>query len=145
MARFSSIFNLVITLGGYPTPHVGMWRTWKKQLLPMWASILVLFKVHHSTSDPTRMWHGSLFEQLPNTQRRGLPFLTNTQNTKEKKIKIKTHKNNIEKAKRGGKKNQQEKIEINKIFKNYRKIKEKNKKQERKDPKIFIKKLFQIK
>jgi hypothetical protein len=111
----------------------------------MWASILVLFKVHHSTSDPTHMWHGSLFEQLPNTQRRGLPFLTNTQNTKEKTIKIKTHKNNIEKAKRGGKKNQQEKIEINKIFKNYRKIKEKNKKQERKDPKIFIKKLFQIK
>jgi len=43
--------------------------------------------------------------------------------TKKKTIKIKSPNKNIEKAKRGGKKNQQEKKEINKILKKYRKKK----------------------
>jgi hypothetical protein len=47
------------------------------------------------------MWQGSLFEQFPNTQRRGLPFPPHTHTTKRKfKIKIKNSKNSIEKAKR---------------------------------------------
>ncbi len=63
------------------------------------------------------MWHGSLFKQLPNTQRIGLPFPTHMQKIKTKRtIKIINPKNNIEKTKK-------EKIEVNKIFKNYRKKK----------------------
>ncbi len=82
----------------------------------------ILFIVHHSTSNPTRMWHGFLFEQSPSTQRKGLPFPTHTKKTETKrKIQIKTPKNNIEKAKRRKKENKQGKIEINNIFKNYRK------------------------
>jgi uncharacterized protein YifE (UPF0438 family) len=67
----------------------------------MWASMLVLFVVHHFTSNPTHMWHGSLFKQLPNTQRMGLPFPTHTHKTKTKIIvKIKNPKNSIERAKK---------------------------------------------
>ncbi len=59
--------------------------SWKKQLLPMWALMSILFVVHHFTSNPTDMWHGSLFEQLPNTQKMGLPFShTHAQNRNKK-------------------------------------------------------------
>jgi hypothetical protein len=72
----------------------------------------------------------------------GFTFSHTLSKQKQKKtIKIKTPKNNIEKAKRGGKKNQQKKIEINKIFKNYRKKKDpKNKK--KKIPKNLLKNYF---
>ncbi len=74
------------------------------------------------------MWHGSLFKQLPNTQRIGLPFPTHMQKIKTKRtIKIINPKNNIEKTKK-------EKIEVNKIFKNYRK--KKHQKQEKKKEKL---------
>ncbi len=35
-------------------------------------------------SDPTHMWHKSLFKQLPNTQRMGFPFPTHMQNRNKK-------------------------------------------------------------
>jgi len=64
--RFSSLFNLVITQARW-TPHLTLeclieWATWKKPLLPMWASMFILFIIHHFTSYPTCRWHGSLFE-----------------------------------------------------------------------------------
>jgi hypothetical protein len=61
--------------------------------------------IHHPSFHKSShcMWHGSLFKQLPNTQRRNLPFPTHTQN-KNKNIyiikKIKNPKNGIEKNKR---------------------------------------------
>jgi hypothetical protein len=55
------------------------------------------------------MWHGSLFKQLPNTPK--------------KKLKLKTPKTILRKPKEGKKENQHEKIEINKVFKTYRKQK----------------------
>ncbi len=44
------------------------------------------------------MWHGSLFKQLPNTQRMGLHFPTHAQ-TKTKRL-ITNPKKSIEKTKR---------------------------------------------
>jgi len=49
------------------------------------------------------MWHGPLFKQLPNTQRKRLPFptLTHTQNrNKKKQLKILKPQISIEKIKR---------------------------------------------
>jgi hypothetical protein len=52
------------------------------------------------------MWHGSLFEQLPNTQRRSLPFHGHTQNKKQKEqLKLKTLKTILKKPKEGKKEN----------------------------------------
>jgi len=83
---------------------------WRKWLLPMWASMSVLFIVHHFTNDPTRMWHGSLFKQLLHTQRRGFPFPTHTHKTKTKRtIQIENPKKNIQKAKRREKKTSKKK------------------------------------
>jgi hypothetical protein len=47
------------------------------------------------------MWHGSLFKQLPNTQRRSLLFPTHTKQKLKKNKKTKENpKKYIEKAKR---------------------------------------------
>jgi hypothetical protein len=45
------------------------------------------------------MCHGSLLEQFPKTQKKGLPFPTHTHKTK-RTIKIKNPENSIVKAKR---------------------------------------------
>ncbi len=67
----------------------------------MWASMSVLFVVHHFTCNPACMWDGSLFKQSPNTQRMGLPFPTHMQKIETKRtIKITNPKNNIEKTKK---------------------------------------------
>jgi hypothetical protein len=56
------------------------------------------------------------------THKGGVYLFPHTHKTKRKRtIKIKNPKNNIEKAKRREKKNQQEKIEINKNFTFYKK------------------------
>jgi hypothetical protein len=66
------------------------------------------------------MWHGSLFEQLPNTQRRGLPFShSHTKQKQKEELKLKTPKTILRKlTKKKKKQQQQEKIEINRIIKN---------------------------
>jgi hypothetical protein len=69
----------------------------------MWALMLILLIVHHFPSDPTRMWHGSLFKQLPNTQRRGLPFPTHTHTQQKLKLKLKTLKTILRKPQEGEK------------------------------------------
>ncbi len=56
----------------------------------------------------------------PNTQRRGLPFPTHTQNKKEQ-LKLQTQKKYWKNQEKGKTENQKETIEINKHFKNYRK------------------------
>jgi hypothetical protein len=70
----------------------------------MWALVSILFIVYHFISDPAHLWHGFLFEQLPNTQRKDLPFTTNshTQNrNKENNLKLKkTPQNSIENKKK---------------------------------------------
>jgi hypothetical protein len=50
----------------------------------------ILFVVYHFTSDPIHLWHGFLFEQLPNTQRNDLPFPTHshTQTDTKRTVKI---------------------------------------------------------
>jgi hypothetical protein len=86
---------------------------------------------------------------LLNRQKRGLLFPPHTKNRNKEAFKIKNPKNSIEKVKRKEKnKNHQEKIEINKIFKNYRKQKKQQrlKTQEKetinKTPKILFKNHF---
>jgi hypothetical protein len=81
------------------------------------------------------MWHGFLFKQLPNTQRRSLSFPTHTQNRTKRTIKIKNPQQNLRKLKeREKEKISKTKVEINKIFKNYRK-----KKQQQQNQKILKK------
>jgi hypothetical protein len=47
------------------------------------------------------MWHGSLFEQLPNTHKGGVYLFPHPHKTETKRtIKIKNPKNSFEKAKR---------------------------------------------
>jgi len=57
------------------------------------------------------MWHGSLFEQLLNTQRSGLPFLTHTNQKQKQKeqLKFKTPKTILKKPKEGKKKTSKKK------------------------------------
>jgi hypothetical protein len=50
------------------------------------------------------MWQGSLFKQLPDTQKRGFTFSHTHKIETKRTIKIKNPKNNIEKAKRREKK-----------------------------------------
>jgi len=62
-----------------PTPHVGMLNRVNnlEEAIVINVGINVNFICRLSLqSDPTRMWHGYLFKQLPNTQRMGLPFPT---------------------------------------------------------------------
>jgi hypothetical protein len=88
----------------------------------MWASMLVLFAVHHFASNPTHMRHGFCSNNCPTHKGWNYLFPTHTLQTKTiGTIKITNSKNNIEKTKRE-KENQQKKIEINKIFKNYLKF-----------------------
>ncbi len=51
----------------------------------------------------------SLFEQLLNTQRRVLPFFTNTKQKQKAQLKLKTSKTVLEKRKEDKEENQQEK------------------------------------
>jgi hypothetical protein len=63
-----------------------------------------------------------LFEQSPITRRKGLPFPTHKKKQKQKeKFKLKPPKTILRKPKEGKKKTNKGKIEINNIFKNYRK------------------------
>jgi len=70
-----------------PTPYVGMLnrvRNLEKTILSN-VGIGVDFICSLSfQNDPTHMWHGSLFEQLPNTQKMGSPFPTHMQNKNKK-------------------------------------------------------------
>jgi hypothetical protein len=70
-----------------PTPHVGMLNRMSdlEEAILTNVGINVNFICRLSfQSDPIRMWHGSLFEQVPNTQRMSLPFPTHTQNKNKK-------------------------------------------------------------
>jgi hypothetical protein len=50
------------------------------------------------------MWDGSLFQQLPNTQRRSLPFShTHTKQKQKEQLKLKTPKTILKKPKEGEK------------------------------------------
>jgi hypothetical protein len=70
-----------------PTPHVGMLNRMSNLEKVILTNVGIgvnftcnlLFQI-----DPIRMWHGSLFEQLPNTQRMGLPFCTRAQHRNKK-------------------------------------------------------------
>ncbi len=69
------------------TPHVGMLNKMKN--LEEWIFTDVGIGVNFICSlsfqnDPSHMWHGSLFQQLPNTQKMGLPFPTHMQNRNKK-------------------------------------------------------------
>jgi hypothetical protein len=65
----------------------------------MWALASILFIVHHFISDPTCMWHGSLFQQLPNTQKEGFNF-THTKQKQKQQLKLKTPKTILKKPKK---------------------------------------------
>jgi len=70
-----------------PTPHVGMFNRVNnlEEVIVTNVGFNVNFICRLSfQSDPTCMWHGSLFKQLPNTQRMGLPFPTHPQNINKK-------------------------------------------------------------
>jgi hypothetical protein len=70
-----------------PTPHVGMLNRVKNLEEAILTNVGIGVDFIRSLSfqnDPTHMWHGSLFGQLPNTQRMGLPFPTQMQ-TRNKK------------------------------------------------------------
>jgi len=89
----------------------------------------ILFIVHHSTSDPTCMWHGSshvawvFVQAIAQHTEEGFTFShTHTKQKQKEQLKLQTPKIVLKKPKEGKKEHQQEKIEINKIFKNYRKI-----------------------
>ncbi len=75
-----------------PIPHVGMPNRVSNFEKITFTNVGIGVDFIHSPSfqsHPTRMWHGSLFENLPNTQRKGLPFptLTHTQNRNKKNNK----------------------------------------------------------
>ncbi len=77
-----------------PTPHVGMLNRVNnlEEAIVINVGINVNFICRLSfQSDPTHMWHGYLFKQLPNTQRMGLPFPTHVQN-KNKRTNYKPQK-----------------------------------------------------
>jgi hypothetical protein len=70
-----------------PTPHVGMFNRVSnlEEVILTNVGINVNFICRLSfESDPIHMWHGLLFEQLPNTRRMGLPFPTHPQNKNKK-------------------------------------------------------------
>jgi hypothetical protein len=70
-----------------PTPHVGMLNKMRNLEEAILTNVGIDVNFICSLSfqnDPTRMWHGSLFEQLHNTQRMGLPFPTHMQNINKK-------------------------------------------------------------
>jgi hypothetical protein len=70
-----------------PAPHVGMLNTMSnlEEAILTDVGINVDFICSLSfQNDPIRMWHGSLFEQLPNTQEMGSPFYTHAKQKKKK-------------------------------------------------------------
>jgi hypothetical protein len=72
-----------------PTPHVGMFNRVNnlEEAILTNVGIDVNFICRLSfQNDPTRMRHGSLFKQLLNTQKMGLPFPTHMQNIKKRII-----------------------------------------------------------
>jgi hypothetical protein len=93
-----------------PTPHVGMLNTMNNLEETIFTNVGIDVDFICSLSfqnDPICMWHGSLFEQLPNTQKMSLHFSTHTQNKKKRIIKITNLENSIEKTKRKENENQQ--------------------------------------
>jgi hypothetical protein len=70
-----------------PTPCVGMLNRMsnleKTILTNMGIGVDFICNMSFQ-NDPIHMWHGSLFEQLPNTERMGLPFSTHAQNRNKK-------------------------------------------------------------
>jgi hypothetical protein len=71
-----------------PTPHVGMLnrRSNLEKAILTNVGIGVDFVCSSSfQNDPIHMWHGSLFEQLPNTQKIGFTFFHTHTQIKNKK------------------------------------------------------------
>jgi len=126
-----------------PTPHVGMinrGNNLEEETLTN-VSIYVNFIVVHFATDPTRMRHWSLFQQLPNTQRRGLPpphthTHTHTKQKEKEQLKLQTPKTTL--TKEGGQKNQKNRKNLNP--QNFIKKPTRNsKKKEKRDKFIYFK------
>jgi len=163
--RFSSLFNLVITWGRYPTPHVGMLNRVSNLKKTTFTNVGISVSFIHSPSFHKWSHLHVAWVFVPAIAQHTKEEFTfsHTYKTETKKIKWnkKTQETILRKPKEGKKENQQEKKEINKIFKNYwnkkqeknlkiyifffekkRKRNQKNKKVQ--TPKFFIKKPFQI-
>jgi hypothetical protein len=79
--------------------------TWKKLFSPMWASVSILFVVHHFKMILFTCGMGLCLSNCPTHKRSGLPFSTHTHKSKTKRIiKITNPKNSIEKTQKKGKK-----------------------------------------
>jgi len=70
-----------------PTPHVGMLNRRSNLEKAILTNVDIGDDFICSLSfqnDPIHMWHGSLFEQLPNTQKIGFTFFHTHTNQKQK-------------------------------------------------------------